>query len=77
VSTINTDKTKYAKTKETVNVANIDTELNGQNFERADKFKYLDSIITSQNERQYDIKDGISAANRCFHASIRCSLRGV
>jgi hypothetical protein len=67
-SATNTDKTKYVKTKETVNVANKDTELNGQNFERADKFKYLGSIITSQNEREYDIKDKISAVNRCFHA---------
>jgi hypothetical protein len=37
---INTNKTKYMKNKETVNVANIDIELNGQYFERVDTFKY-------------------------------------
>jgi hypothetical protein len=56
------------KTKYTVNVANIDIELNGQKFERVDTFKYLGSIITSENEIEYDIKDKISAANRCFPA---------
>jgi hypothetical protein len=65
---INTDKTKHMKTREAVNVANMDIELNGHNFERVDTFIYLDSIITSQNEIKYDLKDKISAANRCFHA---------
>jgi hypothetical protein len=47
VITHNTDKTKYMKSKETINVSNIDTELNGQNFERVGTFKYLGSIITT------------------------------
>jgi hypothetical protein len=56
------------KTKKTVNVADTDTELNGQNFERIHTFGYLGSIITSQNKIQYDIKDKTAAANWCFHA---------
>jgi hypothetical protein len=55
------------KTKETVIVANIDTELNQQNFERVHSFIYLDSIITSQNKTEYDIKDKTAADNQCFH----------
>lgn len=47
---MNTDKTKYMKTKETANAADIGIGLNGQNFEEADTSKYLDSITTSQNE---------------------------
>jgi hypothetical protein len=54
------------KTKETVNVANTDIELNGRNIERV--FKYLGSIITSQNKIEYDIRDQIAAAIWCFHA---------
>jgi hypothetical protein len=38
---VNTEKIKYKTTKETVNVANKDIELNGQNFKRVDTFKYL------------------------------------
>jgi hypothetical protein len=34
----------------------------------ADTFKCLGSIITSRNEIEYDIKDKIAAAIRCFHA---------
>jgi hypothetical protein len=55
-------------TSETVSVANMDTELNGQNFERVDIFKCLGSIITSQNEIEYDIKEKTVAGNWRFHA---------
>jgi hypothetical protein len=40
-------KKKYMKTKETVNVANTDTELNEQNFEKVDTFECQGSKITS------------------------------
>jgi hypothetical protein len=38
-----------------------------KNFEMVDTFEYLGSIITSQNEIEYDIKDKIATANWCFH----------
>jgi hypothetical protein len=58
------------KTK-TANVASTDIELNGQNSERTytfKPFKYLGSVITSQNETEYDVNDQIAAANRCLRA---------
>jgi hypothetical protein len=36
---INTEKSKYMKIKETINVANTGNELHGKNFERANTFK--------------------------------------
>jgi hypothetical protein len=57
VITHNTNKTKCMKTKETLNVSSIDTELKGQNFERAGTFQYLGSIITTQDEIEYDKKN--------------------
>jgi hypothetical protein len=65
VITCNTNTTEYMKTKETINVSNIDTELNGQNLERVGSFKYLGSIITTQDEIEYDIIT--AAASQCFH----------
>jgi hypothetical protein len=52
------------KTKETVIVANIDIELNGQNFGSVDTFNYAVSIIASQNEIGIDIKYKIAAASQ-------------
>jgi hypothetical protein len=54
-------------TKETVNVANTDTELNGQHVERIHTIKYLGSIITSRNKTEYDVKDKTATADWCFH----------
>jgi hypothetical protein len=50
---INTDKSKYIKTTETINVGDTGIELHRQNFKRVDTFKYLNSIITSLNETEY------------------------
>jgi hypothetical protein len=50
------------KTKETINVSNIDTELNGQNFERVGT---LGSIITTQDEIKCDLR--IAVGSRYFH----------
>lgn len=58
----------YVKVKEIVKVTNTDIELIGQSFWRVDAFKCLGSTITSQNEIEYEKKDKISAANRCFLA---------
>jgi hypothetical protein len=49
-------------------VSNSIVELNWQSFEMVDTFKYLASIVTSQNETENDIKNKTAAANRCFHA---------
>jgi hypothetical protein len=65
---INTTKTKYMRSKETIGAANIDIKLNGQIYERTDNFKYLGALVTSQNETQTGIKDKIAAGNRCFRA---------
>jgi hypothetical protein len=37
---VNTDKTEFTKTKETVNVANTDLVLNGQTFAKVDISKW-------------------------------------
>jgi hypothetical protein len=63
---INTTKTKYMRSKETIGADNIDIKLNGQIYERVDNFKYLAALVTSQNKMETDIKDKISAGNRCF-----------
>jgi hypothetical protein len=61
---INTDKTKYVKTKKTVRVANID--MLWTKLWKANTFKYLGSVTASQNEIEYDMKDRIAAANWRF-----------
>jgi hypothetical protein len=55
------------KTKETVNVANTDIELNGQNFQKVDTFKYLGSIITSRKKKEYNIKGKTAALNKVLN----------
>jgi len=65
---INTTKTKYMRIEETIGAANIDMKLNGQICERVDNFKYLGALVTSQNEKETDIKDKIAAVDLCFRA---------
>jgi hypothetical protein len=38
---INTTKTKYMRSKETIGAHNIDIKLNGQNYESVDNLKNL------------------------------------
>jgi hypothetical protein len=63
----NTTKTKHMRSKETIGAANIDIKLNGQIYE----------IVTSQHETETDIKDKISAGNRCFEPLTRCYAQGI
>jgi hypothetical protein len=65
---INATETKYMRSKESIGAANIDIKLNGQIYERVRNFKYLGALVTSQNETETDVKDKISAGNRCFRA---------
>jgi hypothetical protein len=65
---INTTKTKYTRSTETIGAANIDMKLNGQIYERVDNFNYLGAFVISKNETETDIKEKIAAGNRCFRA---------
>jgi hypothetical protein len=60
------------RSKETIGACNIDIQLNGRFYARVDNFKYLGALVTSQNETETDIKDKISAGNRCFEPLTRC-----
>jgi hypothetical protein len=40
----------------------------GQNYENVEMFKYLCSLITNTNEVEAEIKVGITAGNKCYHA---------
>jgi hypothetical protein len=37
-------------------------------YEKVDNFKYFGALVTSHNAMETDIKDKISADNRCFQA---------
>jgi hypothetical protein len=54
------------RSKEIIDAANIDIKLNGQIYERVGNFKYLGTLVTSQNERETDIKVKIVMGSRCF-----------
>jgi hypothetical protein len=54
------------RSKEIIDAANIDIKLNGQIYERVGNFKYLGTLVTSQNERETDIKDKIAMGSHCF-----------
>jgi hypothetical protein len=56
------------RTKKGNEVVKSDIILNGHTFEEADNLKYLGALITSQNEVEADIKEKISAGNRCYRS---------
>jgi hypothetical protein len=56
------------RTKKGNKVVKTDITLNGQTFEEVDNFKYLEALITSQNEVEADIKGKIAAGNICYRS---------
>jgi hypothetical protein len=64
---MNNTKTKYVINRYDRNKLK-EVEILGNKYEQVQSFKYLDSVITSLNDKQTEIKSKISVGNKCCHA---------
>jgi hypothetical protein len=65
---IDVSKTKYTINRKKRGNEPEEIEINGQNYENVEMFKYLGSLLTNTNEAEVEIKVRITAGNTCYHA---------
>lgn len=66
--TINWDKTKYLRMTRARQGRAPDIEIHGNRVEAVGKFKYLGSVLTSDNNVSEEIRERIAAGGRCYFA---------
>jgi hypothetical protein len=65
---INVEKTMYMLLSRQQNVGqNRDMRIANRSFENVSQFKYLGTIVTSQNLIQEEIKTRLNSGNACYH----------
>ena len=63
---VNNNKTKYLYcTRKTIQTTCIDT--GEEQFEQVNSFKYLGTVVNTDNSIEEEIKERIAAGNRAFH----------
>ncbi|KAG8240197.1 hypothetical protein J437_LFUL016694 [Ladona fulva] len=69
---VNRAKTQYLfSSRKSTTGNNKFIELNGNKYERCDKFKYLGVLVTKDNEMKEEIKARIAAGNRVHQDSLK------
>jgi hypothetical protein len=66
--TIYVSKTKYIINRKKKWNEQDKIEINGQRYENVEMFKYLGSLVTDTDEVQAEMKDSITAGNKCYYA---------
>jgi len=66
---VNADKTKYMVMSRDQNAGRShNMKTDNSTFERVEEFKYLGTILTSQNSTQEEIKRRLKSGNACYHS---------
>jgi hypothetical protein len=64
---VNINKTKYLYcTRKTIQPTQI--KIGGEQYEQVDSFKYLRTVVNTDNSIEEEIKERIAAGNRTYHA---------
>jgi hypothetical protein len=65
---VNAEKMRYMVMSQDQNAEqNHNTKIDNKSFERADKFKYLETTLTNRNSIHEEIKSRHKSGNACYH----------
>jgi hypothetical protein len=66
---INAEKTKYMVISRHLNSGqNQNVRIANESFEKVEKFKYLETTLTNQNDIHDEIKSRLDSGNACYYS---------